>query len=140
MSTLEPINYETDVINNVDNISTKVVLNDYDWMQYDFELYIETKSQGSLNIHIDYFGCITSNMTVRQRRFDQLYEHTMKFDSEIFAKHITRFLTKHIDTWKSDEAFNGYKEAVDFYNEIILNHTDYHLYKILNKTEKIAVL
>ena len=140
MSILEPINYETDVINNVDNISTKVVLNDYDWMQYDFELYIETKSQGELIIHINYFGFTTSTMTVKQRRFDQLYEHTMKFDSDIFVKHITNFLTKHIGAMKTDKAFEGYREAVDFYNEIILNHTDYHLFKLLDKTEKLAVL
>ena len=108
-----------------DRLMTKVTLDDYDWMDYKFETYFPTKTQGLLHMTLNYVGFVTSYMTVEQKINDKTVTHTLEFDSDIFIEFIKDFLTKHIAAWDETYAFCGEKEAVEIYNKILDNHTDY---------------
>ena len=97
----------------------------------------DTKKQGHLNISIDYVGATMSEMYVRQEYKNKSYEHIMSFDTEIFAEHITKYLRKHASNWKKKYAFNGMKEAIEFFNDILAHKKDYRYREIPTITDDI---
>jgi len=109
-----------------DRLMTKLILDDYDWMNYKFITYFPTKTQGFLKVEIEYYGSAESTMIVTQ--FDDnglIKKHKYIFESELFEKFLIDFMTKHIQQWETNIAFCGEKEAVDIFNKVLDNYTDY---------------
>ena len=113
-----------------DRLITKVTLDDYDWMKYMFETWFPTKEQGFLYIKITYSGFIQSDMEVEQTINGKKYNHTIRFDTELFKNFIKDFLTKHVAQWDNSYAFSGEKEAVEFYNQILDNILEYKVEEV----------
>ncbi len=117
---LEPIIYDKDLSvfdlsNYVDVFDTKLVLADYDWMNYTLSASISTKEYGDMKIEFEYFGAIFCVMTVETEK----WKYSFRFDTDLFEEHIIRFLRKHIKNWKEEYAFNGMEEVVSFYNDVL---------------------
>lgn len=103
-----------------DRINTKLILDDYDWMNYKLQTAFHTEKLGVLSIEIEYFGATTSRMTVKQRKTkNRIYIHSIDFPTDIFQEYIIKFMKSHIDTWAGTLAFNGEDIALEFYNAII---------------------
>ena len=100
-------------------ISTCLTLDDYDWMNYRLCSRFKTKENGALDVKLEYFGEASSLMNVKQTINGEVHDITYKYPSEIFSKNITRFLEKHIKSWKEEYAFSGEEEVIDFFNEVI---------------------
>lgn len=109
-----------------DRLMTKLTLDDYDWMTYTFETWLPTKAQGMLYVKVEYVGTTSSIMIVNQDKNNtNSVVHKITFDTELFKDFIKDYLTKHMAQWDSTYAFCGEEEAVNFFNTIIENHTDY---------------
>ena len=109
-----------------DRLMTKLTLDDYDWMTYIFETWLPTKAQGMLYVKVEYVGTTSSMMIVTQHTNDNnSVVHKITFDTELFKDFIKDFMTKHVAQWDSTYAFCGEEEAINFFNTIIENNTDY---------------
>jgi hypothetical protein len=121
MIKLEPITYDEDLYDkhmlngDFDIESTDLTLSDYDWMVYTLKAALPVKPYGDINIEFVYIGTIYSEMKVKTSDRIYLYE----FDSDIYKKFITKFLTKHIAHWKKKKGFSGTCEVIEFYNTVI---------------------
>lgn len=115
---LKTLKYEGDTFRvgaKAYDYSTKLVLDDYDWMVYTLTLSIPTREYGDMEVEFKYFGVVKSEMKVRTEE----RVHKFEFDSDIFGEYITKYLQKHIEHWNGTKAFDGIKEAMDFYNAVI---------------------
>ena len=109
-----------------DRLMTKLTLDDYDWMTYTFETWLPTKAQGLLYVKVEYVGTTSCMMIVVQNCNDNTSNiHKITFDTELFKDFIKDFMTKHVAQWDSTYAFCGEEEAINFFNTIIENNTDY---------------
>ena len=106
-----------------DRTNTYLQLNDYDWMDYNLTTRFKTEKMGVLNVTFYYFGAVSSTMKVEQLLNDVRQEFTYEYPTELFKKHIIKFLKKHIEFWESKYAFNGEKEVIEFFNDVIENGT-----------------
>ncbi|WP_286077374.1 hypothetical protein [Thomasclavelia cocleata] len=102
-----------------DRTNTYLSLDDYDWMSYKLRTRFKTKEQGILDVEFEYFGLVSSQMTVKQTLDDEIIEYTYEYNTDIFQKHITIFLQNHIKAWDSTYAFNGEDEVINFFNEVL---------------------
>lgn len=102
-----------------DRTNTYLLLNDYDWMEYKLRTKFKTEEQGTLIVSMVYFGMTISDMFIKKVEEGKYYR--IEFDTKIYQKYITRFLTKHIEMWNSQYAFNGEEIVIDFFNEVIEN-------------------
>lgn len=102
-----------------DRTNTYLTLNDYDWMDYHLDTRFNTNAQGILEVSFQYFGMVTSRMEVKQTKDDKVKYLTYEFETDIFQKHITKFLLDHVASWNSTYAFNGEEQVIDFFNEIL---------------------
>ena len=50
---------------------------------------------------------------------DETKKYVYTYPTNVFQKHLTKYLTDHIAAWDSKYAFNGEDQVIDFYNEII---------------------
>lgn len=119
---LKPINQKDLLLTNEnedDRTNTFLQLDDYDWMSYILNTRFRTEEQGILEVKFDYFGMTTSRMEVIQKNDGKEEIFTFEYDTDIFEKYITEFLTKHIAAWKSQYAFNGEDIVIAFYNEVL---------------------
>ncbi len=119
---LEPIIYDDkmsafNLRNEIDLFDTTLVLEDYDWMNYRLSSTLPTKAYGDIKIEFKYLGTTLSYMKVETDKKIYTYE----FKSDLFKKHIIKFLQKHIQHWESNYAFSGIEEVVNFYNEVIMS-------------------
>ncbi|MBR2142763.1 hypothetical protein [Anaerovibrio sp.] len=133
MEKLKPIPYDSKLSQFVDSefggeeMSTLLVLDDYDWMVYKLKAYLRTKKYGDLDVVFEYYGSGTSEMRVVQNTGGKKYLHKIDYDTDIFEKHIIAFMEKHIKQWKSEYAFDGLDVAIAFYNEVLENSTQYDI-------------
>lgn len=102
-----------------DRTNTYLNLYDYDWMDYCLTTRFKTEEMGVLDVKFEYFGMTTSHMEVKQTLNDTVDEIIYEYSSDIFRKYLIRFLEKHIKFWDEKYAFNGEKEVIDFFNEVI---------------------
>lgn len=102
-----------------DRTNTYLHLLDYDWMNYVLETRFKTEKLGILDVKFEYFGMVTSQMTVEQKLNDETKKYVYTYPTSVFQKHLTKYLTDHIAAWDSKYAFNGEDQVIDFYNEII---------------------
>ena len=102
-----------------DRINTYLQLNDYDWMDYNLTTRFKTEKMGVVDVKFQYFGMTTSAMEVTQTLNDMTEKVIYEYPTEIFKKYIVKFLEKHISFWDSKYAFNGEKEVIEFFNEVL---------------------
>ena len=102
-----------------DRTNTYLKLDDYDWMGYILSTRFKTEDMGVLEVEFKYLGMVTSDMRVKQTLNGEVQEVTYEYPTEIFSKHLIKFLEKHITSWNEIYAFNGEKEVIDFFNEVL---------------------
>ena len=102
-----------------DRTNTFLHLYDYDWMDYNLYTRFRTKELGTLYVRFQYFGFGNSWMIVEQELDGKCEKVGYSYPSELFKKHIMKFLEKHIASWNSSYAFNGEDEVIGFFNEVI---------------------
>lgn len=102
-----------------DRVPTWLHLADYDWMTYVLETRFTTQELGTLEVIFKYMGEQTSFMNVKQLINDVEQNYEYEFATELFEKHIVIFLAKHLRRWKAYDSFNGEKEVLAFYNDVI---------------------
>lgn len=106
-----------------DRTNTYLHLYDYDWMDYNLTTRFKTEALGVLNVKFNYFGMTTSTMEVEQNLDGNVEKVTYEYSTDIFEKHIIKFLNKHIVSWGNKYAFNGEEEVIEFFNDVIGNGT-----------------
>lgn len=108
-----------------DRTNTYLHLYDYDWMDYNLSTRFKTETLGVLNVKFSYFGMTTSTMEVEQNLDGNVEKITYEYSysTDIFEKHIVKFLNKHISFWGNKYAFNGEEEVIEFFNDVIENGT-----------------
>lgn len=102
-----------------DRTNTVLTLDDYDWMNYTLTTKFKTQKYGVLDVSFNYSGATTSFMEVVQNFNDVTEQKTFEYPTDIFIKHIVKFLKNHIESWNSKYAFNGENEVLLFYNDVI---------------------
>lgn len=115
----EDLIFSNDIEN--DRINTYLHLYDYNWMDYNLTTRFKTETLGVLDIKFNYFGATISTMEVKQNLDGNVEEIIYEYPTDIFEKHIVKFLKKHISFWGSKYAFNGEEEVIDFFNDVIEN-------------------
>lgn len=88
-------------------------------MTYRLETGFNTKELGIVNICFEYFGLTASLMNVTQTLGNQSKYYQYEYSSDIFKKHIIKFMEKHISSWEKTQAFDGEDEVINFYNEVL---------------------
>lgn len=106
-----------------DRTNTYLHLYDYDWMDYNLTTRFKTEALGVLNVKFSYFGMTTSTMEVEQNLDGNVEKVTYEYSTDIFERHIVKFLNKHISFWGNKYAFNGEEEVIEFFNDVIENGT-----------------
>ena len=111
-----------------DRIATQLILDDYNWMNYTFETVFPTKTQGILNIKIEYVGSSICTIKVEQifKEQNKKYIHRIDFSVSLFQDFIKDYMLKHIKNWDETFAFNGGFEAVQFFNRILRDYETYY--------------
>ncbi len=100
---------------------TFLALNDYDWMDYSLVTYFNTKEQGALNVKFNYCGLVVSTMEVEQELNHNNEKIVYEYSTDIFQKHLIKYLEKHIRNWDSSYGFDGEEEVISFFNDVIEN-------------------
>lgn len=121
---LEKIRSEDLIFSNKiedDRTNTYLQLNDYDWMDYNLTTRFKTKKMGVLYVKFSYFGFASSTMEVEQVLGDKHKKIIYEYSTELFKKHIIKFLEKHIRFWDEKYAFNGEDIVISFFNDVIEN-------------------
>ena len=70
--------------NRIDEFYTKLILDDYDWMNYVLLCVLPSKDYGDIKIVFNYSGYVKSFMIVKT--VNKI--HGFEFNSDIFQKHI----------------------------------------------------
>lgn len=104
-----------------DRTNTYLNLYDYDWMDYSLTTRFKTEKLGVLNVKFNYFGMVTSTMEVEQVLNDKTEKVEYEYPTDIFVKHIIKYLEKHILSWNDAYAFNGEEEVIEFFNDVLDN-------------------
>lgn len=104
-----------------DRTNTYLNLYDYDWMDYSLTTRFKTEEMGVLSVKFSYFGMTTSIMEVENTINGTNEKVTYEYPTDIFKKHIIKFLEKHILFWDEKYAFSGEEEVIDFFNEVLEN-------------------
>ncbi len=104
-----------------DRTNTYLNLYDYDWMDYSLTTRFNTEKMGVLNVKFNYFGMITSTMEVEQILNNNTEKVTYEYSTDVFQKHIVKFLEKHIHSWNEEYGFDGEEEVIEFFNDVIEN-------------------
>ena len=60
-------------------------------------------------------------MEVEQNIDGNVEKITYEYSTDIFEKHIVKFLSKHISFWGNECAFDGEEEVIGFFNDVIEN-------------------
>lgn len=83
-------------------------------INYSLITHFKTEEMGILNVSFNYFGMVASTMEVEQNLNNKTEKVIYEYSSNIFKKHIVKFLEKHIHSWDKKYAFNGEEEVIDF--------------------------
>ena len=111
----------TDMIfsENRDRIFTYLTCNDYDWMHYRLIAEFPVGKKTLITVEFEYAGFVTSYMYIQinNRQMQTVYT----FDTNLFQKHIKKYMAGHMKAWDQKYAFNGGDLAIDFFNDVIAN-------------------
>lgn len=119
-----------------DRLITELHLSDYDWMDYQFVVYLPTKKQGFLTATMKYFGTTTSEMEVKQILDDHTtYLHKIIFPTDIFIDYLKQFMTAHLEQWNTTYAFCGEELAVKFFNAVLSSASAYQVNPFTERIE-----
>ena len=102
-----------------DRINTELQLLDNSWMSYRLITAFNTINQGKLDVVFEYYGAVDSQMQVQQELDGKTEQIIYEYSTDIFEKHIIKFMTKHLAAWKDIYAFNGGDLVMDFFNDVI---------------------
>lgn len=133
---LLPVSTEELIFADGESLSTQLILDDYEWMDYKLITHFTT-SQGHLSICFEFFGSTKSEMvvakTTKDWRGEDLSDENMKtecnmdtvrfvyaFPTEVYREYLKRFLTEHMKQWEKDApAFYGKDIVMEFYNAVV---------------------
>ena len=104
-------------------VNTELHLLDNSWMSYQLITEFNTSNQGKMKVTFQYYGTKQSEMVIERCLDGKTEITTYEYSTEIFEKHITRFMTRHLAAWKDTYAFNGEDLVIDFFNDVIENGT-----------------
>ena len=102
-----------------DRTNTELRLRDNSWMDSQLITAFNTKNQGRLEVMFEYYGTVDSFMEVQRDVNGKIEKITYEYSTDVFEEHITKFMTKHLATWKGTFAFNGEEQVLDFFNDVI---------------------
>lgn len=136
-----------------ETLNTKVILDDYEWVDYKMLAHFTTKKQGNMSVLFNFYGFKDATMFVAQTTKDWRYQMTgdeildayrmsecikdttryrYEFPMEIFKKYMMRFLEEQLKSWDDKApAFEGAGVFLDFFNEVVENYEP----KIFNPNE-----
>ena len=119
---LRPLS-EEDFVFDDDNdcIFTKLILDDYDWMNYKLQASFPVLTENGkqlLNVELVYAGFTKSFLNV-QLGNDKIQ---FPFDTAVFDSFLRTYLQAHLDNIDDTYAFSGGELMTRFYNEVIQNH------------------
>ena len=60
-------------------------------------------------------------MVVEQTLNDITEQIIYEYSTDIFVKHLVKYLKKHIHSWEDKYTFNGEEEVIDFFNDVLDN-------------------
>lgn len=100
---------------------TSLVLDDYDWMNYKLKASLTMEDASVLNIRFEYYGATGSIMVVNKIKNDTSKRFMYHYLTDDFRKYIIRYMTKHINSWGNNIAFDGLDIIIDFYNDVVKN-------------------
>lgn len=99
---------------------TQLNLLDNDWMSYVLKAKLNTKKYGLITFEFSYCGAQTSYLTIWDERE---FRRECEYSADLFEKHLIDFMHSHIHAWNGPYAYNGEKEVLDFYNEVLSSCT-----------------
>ena len=102
-----------------DRTNTYLHLLDYDWMNYMLQTRFKTKEQGLLDVSFEYCGMTKSQMRVKQTYKGNTEEYVIDFPTDVFEKHIKKYMRQHIRSWNNKYAFYGGDIVIAFYNDVL---------------------
>lgn len=107
-----------------DTTHIKLVLHDYDWMNYSLSTGFHTTNQGQISISFEYLGTIKSYMKVQQivngnKNKSVTYSYLYEFDSQLFFDYLTKYMEQHMKTWNNNTVFDGEPLVIEFYNKVL---------------------
>jgi len=95
---------------------SQLVIEGHDRMTYTLSSCLPTKAFGNLTVKFIYMESAYMQVKTEWKTF--VYE----FNKDIFMKHITIYIKKHIHHWREKYAFGGLEEVVNFYNAVLIAH------------------
>ena len=107
-----------------DRVFTHLILMDYDWMHYRIQAEIPIEDNHVMVIEFLYFGLTTSLMKVAIDDLKTTVEY--EFDSNIFMKHLKKYLEKQIEYNCDNKGKVFYAEEliIYFYNEVMEKYSN----------------
>ena len=129
----EPLNIKDLIFSDsMDRAFTHLILSDYDWMCYRLIAEFPVQDNTVMKAEFEYIGVTEAALYIEMngKSFKKL------FNSDIFEKHIKKYMQKHIQSWDEEYAFCGEILVIDFFNEV-LSDTSHSLEK--NLKHKISI-
>ena len=99
-----------------DNNLTELILSDYSWMEYIFNMNIPDL----LNMTVKYRGITHCEATVIRNDV----EYYITFSSDLFIDFLKDYLNKHNEQWDSKYTFSGEILGIQLYNTIVKNYIE----------------
>lgn len=100
--------------------NTELYLHDFSWMRYEVRTILNTTNQGRLKITFCFTGC-DSEMKVVQKVNGKKITIIYEFSTDIFKKHLFKFMHRHMESWEDGFAFKQIELMIDFFNDVIEN-------------------
>lgn len=117
----------SDLYRNNEIEITQLSLSDYDWVEHDLKAQFMLNDFTLMSVHFNFCGVIASEMEVSVSKHSMSFKDAEKYkyhyDSDIFIKHLRRFMLKHIAAWDEKYCFDGMEYILDFYNDVLKNGT-----------------
>ena len=110
---------DMDYTGEMDRIFTKLVLDDYDWVNYRLEAIFPIKDEPILRVEFGYCGSLfcTLNLTTFYDSDEQDTE--IRFNSGIFEKYLSEYMEAHLLSRDNPGAFYGGDIILKFWNEVL---------------------
>lgn len=117
---LQKINLEDVDISSNDYL-TKLTLSDYNWMEYSFQAVLPMHER-IVHFKASYIGTADTEIAITETLAGR-GDSTWKFciASTKFYAFLTEYMTKHIASHNTNNAFLGNKETISFINDCIAN-------------------
>lgn len=112
---------DMDYTGEMDRIFTKLVLDDYDWVNYRMEAIFPMKDAPVLLVKLEYCGSMFGTLTISTFYDSDGQDIEIRFNSEIFEKYLSEYLESHLLSRDNPGAFYGGDIILKFWNEVMLS-------------------